>query len=105
MSTIDSLYNQDFEVYGTHTTDPKGTDTASMIDSGLGFLRPVTDKAQLFVQDNWGREFTLWCSESTNIKEGNTVNIGGVTYSAQGFMNFQDPENGDSHLQVRLYKI
>lgn len=106
MSTIETFYN----VTAMNTRRTIGTPTSSdaittVSSSLLGVLRPVTDKATLFVETNIGREFDFVTDEDADVKIGDNLYIDSAKYDVLGIAAYEDLEGDiDSYLNVRVAK-
>ena len=105
MSVLATFYDTVFTILRRSTTTDTAQDTVITAGSGIGLFRPVTDKAQLFVSTNWGKEFDLLCDDSVDIQETDEVVVGTNLYTIAGVSNYKDlQDDSDSHLDIRLFK-
>lgn len=87
------------------TVSPTGGDTVATVSSFIGILRPVTDVAKLYVENNIGNEFDFISDEDVDIKVGDDLYISSNKYSVLGVADFEDLEDdSDSYTNIRLSK-
>lgn len=104
MSTIETFYNSAFSSKRMVKSGSNRLDTESdIVTSQPCLFRPVQHRSQLFNADNFGKEFTMQCSNTLDIKAGDTVIISSKRYGVIGLSNYEDTIEGlDSHLHVSL---
>lgn len=87
------------------TPTPTSTDAIATIGSFSGMLWPITDKSELFVETNMGKEYAFLCDDAENVLVGDTVVIDGAKYETISVTTFRDLIDGsDSYTEVRLVK-
>lgn len=77
--------------------------------SNNGVIRPISDNTQLYDQNNYGKEYNLYCEESIDIKVGDLINItvpiGKGKFNVMGLSVFEDLQDAsDAHQRVRINK-
>ena len=67
---ISDCYNTTFTIKRASTTSSTSTDSVATVEVIDCLIRPVTKKANLFEESNWGKEYKMWCDDSKDIKAG-----------------------------------
>lgn len=102
---IETFYNSTATNIRRTTSSPTGGDTITTVSSFSGLLRPVTEIAKLFVQNNIGKEFDYIADESVDVLVGDDLYVGGTKYDVLGVTQFDDLEDGvDSAKYIRVTK-
>jgi len=105
MSTIHTFFNITATNTRKTTATPTSSDSVVTVSSFSGVIRPVTEVAKLFNENNIGNEFDLVADDSDNVAVGDSIIIGSNTYSTLGVANFEDLEDGsDSYLNIRVVR-
>ena len=106
MSIISSFYNITFNVKRYASVSGTRTDTQAVVSSGnSGVIRPVTEKAKLFKEANFGKEYKLWCDDTVNLKANDIILVEGVNYGVEAVTSFADLVGGfEDHLEVIVTK-
>jgi len=105
MSIIESFYNNTFDIKRTSSVSGQRYTAMSIVSSGLRCaLHPVQDKAQLFNESNFGKEFWLFCENGTDIKANDLVTISSIDYGVVGTSEYNDYFGDDSHIKVVIVK-
>lgn len=104
MGILSDLYNKTFYRFRTQTTSATASDVASTTSTGTCLIRVISDKAQLFNESNWGKEYKMW-TDQQDIKSGDIITIDSVKYGIVGIPEYIDLVDGsENHLEVRIYK-
>lgn len=106
MSVIETFYNTTCTCVRHTTGTPTSSDTITTVSSSfIGVIRPVSEVARLFVENNIGNEFDFVTDEDNDIIVGDRIYITGAQYSVLGVATYEDLEDdSDSYLNVRLNK-
>lgn len=106
MSVISSFYNTTFSTTRMVTTSGGRYSVPSgVVLSADCVIRPITEVAKLFNQNNWGKEYNLWCDYGLDIKPNDSLSSDGVDYSVQGVSPYEDLVDGiESHTLLNLYR-
>jgi hypothetical protein len=66
---------------------------------------PVTDTAKLFNQNNWGKEFMLFCDMGYDVKPNDGLTSGGTDYTVQGVTSHPSLIGTDNgHLEINIFR-
>lgn len=109
MSTIETFYNTNIDVYRQTTASPTATDSIGIVSTFMGVIRPIAETSKLFFESNIGKEYDLVCDSTSDVLVGDTI-IGlneltnvTTTYTAIGVSTYQDLlDNSDSYINVRI---
>jgi hypothetical protein len=101
---IETFYNTTYTQVRRTTSSPTTTDAITTVSTFVGVRRPVMEKSKLFVENNIGKEFNIYCDD------GNSVNVGDDLYedgtlelNVLGVTDYTDLEDDcDSHLSIRV---
>ena len=103
---IEEFYNETFTQTRRSTSNPTASDSVATVTSFPGLFRPITEKSQLFVESNFGKEAAVVCDELQSISIGDTL-TGSLNGKMEviGVSKYIDLEdNVDSHLDIRVVK-
>lgn len=105
MSTIETFFNVTATNIRRTTATPTSTDTVATISSFAGVIRPVAERAKLFVENNIGKEFDYVAASGANVRVGDDLYISGVKHNVLGVATYEDLEDGtDSYINIRVVK-
>ncbi|HOU26518.1 MAG TPA: hypothetical protein PLD76_00500 [Paludibacteraceae bacterium] len=116
MSFIEEFWNSPtyalFSVKRATTSTGSRIDTQSTVSSGnKGIVRVPSVQSQTLTEDEWGKEYHLYCNPNIDIKEGDkiTIETGSTsaytgTYSVRGVGIQEDLVDDDSFIKIILYK-
>lgn len=105
MSILSEWFTDLYTTSRNAIPNPTTTSSVSVIGTGYGLLRPITDRNQLFDDNNWGKEYAFLVDEDADIKQGDTLSINNSTYGVSVKGRFDDlDDNSESHLELRIYK-
>lgn len=105
MSIIETFFNTTATNTRKNTGSPTSSDTVVTVGSFAGVLRPVTEVAKLFVENNIGNEFDFVAATGTNVAVGDYLHIGGNQYGVLGVATFEDLEDyADGYINIRVAK-
>lgn len=101
-SVLESMYNVSFNVLRSTIVSDTATNALTTAASAVaGVMRPVRDRAQLYNDANFGKEYRLHCAKTVDIKSNDVVSINSTLYTVLGVSLFEDiDESVDSHLEI-----
>lgn len=104
MSVIETFYDTTVTITRGSTSTPTSGDSITTIGTVIGVFRPVSDKADLYIENNTGNEFDFFCDEPTDIEVGDDL-ISTETYNVLGVSVYEDLEDDtESYLKARVSK-
>lgn len=106
MSVINDFFTSNYTAYKDNILDPQSTSTSSVVATGKGLLRPITDRNNLFDQNNFGKEYAFLIPSSDTPEGATTIDIDSKSYGVSTITNYTDLEPGssdESHKELRVY--
>lgn len=106
MSALTDCYNITFSIERMQQVGGTRTDAYVSIATDIdGLFEPVTDSTELFREENWGKEFRLFCNSDSGLLIGDRVTINGKEYSVEHISDYVDFHNGDlTHFEARIIR-
>lgn len=102
MSTLATFFNTTAVLVRETTSSPTGGDTTTTVSSFAGVLRPVTEKSQLYQENNMGNEWD-YVATVTDVNVADALYVNGSKYDVLGVAVYQDLEDGsDSYTNIRV---
>lgn len=106
MSIIETFFNTTAVLTRKTTATPTSSDSTTTVSSSIsGVLRPVTDVAKLFIENNIGKEFDYVMGTATTAHVGDDLYIGGSKYGVIGVTTFEDLEDDvETYTNLRVVR-
>jgi len=102
---IKSFYNTTYTATRLETTTTTGADSLITASNADCVIIPVTDKAKLFYENNYGNESDLYCDYLNDVRVGDLIYSGTYTYTTLGVTQRLDLEDDtESHLDIRVVR-
>lgn len=102
---IETFYDTTFTNTRESTTSATASDVITTVSTFVGFETPVADKAELYLENNIGKEYEIVCDNFIDVKVGDDIFANGIKRNVLGVSNYKDREDDiDSHLVIRVVK-
>lgn len=114
MTFIEEFFNGPtyalFDVKRVTTTTGNRIDTQSTVSSGnKAVIRFPTPQSRTVAENEWGKEYNMYCNTGISVKEADTVVVTGGTsgylgtYKVRAVAMQEDLEGDDSFLKVVMF--